>query len=307
MRLAKPGSDWAFPMPDSFRLPLPDSLLIRNEPGLFPQVITLPLPHTLPIRYNQTEYVAKLDNVEYGFKLNGFSFGFDWSLIYLKVRDDKPVFQKAVDSSTVYMGFQLPYSFSFTEIHPWQNIYGVNFSTSLGSFVIRGEGGFFKNKRFDYALDFPTILPMDTLDISSALTIAARMESISRTGLLMKKDFLQYMLGFDYPLTSSVNLSTQFIHQHIFDYEPSIISDEDVFIGTLLLRGHYFNDTFFPAALIIYNQTSKSSVSRFWMDWNPADAFTITLGLDIIGGNEGDFFGNFDGNDNMYLKVKYSF
>ena len=132
------------------------------------------------------------------------------------------------------------------------------------------------------------------------------------TGMLTEKSFLQGMLGVDYQLTSHIDLSVQGIQERILDYEDAIMTDEVNTISSLMLRGSFANDTVLPLWLMLYNISNKSYLSRVSIDWKYSDSFTITVGADILGGDQettaGQFnFGQFDQNDNLYLKVVFGF
>jgi len=90
-------------------------------------------------------------------------------------------------------------------------------------------------------------------------------------------------------------------------YEDGIVNDDANSIGTFLIRGRFFNETILPMILTLYNIDNKSSLSRIMVDWNYSDSFIITFGIDILEGDSDTIFGQFDRNDNVYLKVKYSF
>jgi len=126
-------------------------------------------------------------------------------------------------------------------------------------------------------------------------------------GMLVEKGFAQGMVAMDYQLTSDIDIGIQAIHERILDYEKGIVNDEKNSIGSLLIKGRFFNETVSPMILTLYNIDNKSSLSRIMVDWNFSDSFTITFGADILEGDSDTIFGQFDRNDNLYLKVKYSF
>ena len=126
-------------------------------------------------------------------------------------------------------------------------------------------------------------------------------------GMLVEKGFIQGMLGIDYQLTGDIDIGVQAIHERILNYEDGIVNDDANSIGTLLIRGRFFNETVLPMILTLYNIDNKSSLSRIMVDWNYSDSFIITFGVDILEGDSDTIFGQFDRNDNVYLKVKYSF
>jgi hypothetical protein len=178
----------------------------------------------------------------------------------------------------------LPIRVDLTPTHPWQNFFGLNFSKPIGAFVFRGEGGYYPERHFN------------TQD----------MNYLSK-GMIIERPFLQFMLGGDYQLTSALDLSVQGINERILDYKEGIQADENVTIGTVMLRGHFVNETVSPLILVMYNFEDYSSLTRLSIDWNYADSFTITAGVDLLAGKSDTIFGMFAKNDNVYLKFKYAF
>lgn len=258
--------DWGFEKPDSI------DILIDPIHSIIV---------SLPMNYKQDKIQEKsIRKAEYGFKFNTFLLGTDLSIIYLKIREDKPIYfkQLVADNYGLHNGVKL------TPSHPWVTFYGANFSRPFGTSVFRGEGGYYPKRLFD----------------------TEGVKYINE-GMLVEKGFIQGMLGIDYQLTGDIDIGVQTIHERILDYEDGIVNNEANSIGTFLIRGRFFNETILPMILTLYNIDNKSSLSRIMVDWNYSDSFIITLGVDILEGDSDTIFGQFDRNDNVYLKVKYSF
>ncbi len=264
----------------------PINLLFEGDWGYKrPDVMTIPITQTqyfdVPLYYGaDSAPKPSLKNAEYGFKFNTFLFGTDLAMIYLRSREDRPVY---FTQSTVNE-YGLPTRIDLTPTHPWQNFFGLNFSKPVGAFVFRGEGGYYPERHFN----------------------TQNMNYLS-DGMIVAKPFTQLMLGADYQLSSALDLSVQGINERILEYEDGIQADENVTIGTLMLRGHFVNETLSPLFLILYNFEDKSALIRSSVDWNYADNFTITAGADFLSGDANSIFGIYDNNDNFFLKIKYSF
>ena len=259
--------NWAFYRPDSFEVAMTLSI---------GQIAT-----SLPINY-QDDILPQnsLKDMEYGLKFNTFLLGTDISLIYLKAREDQPKMSKTIEFSNT--GF--PSSVNLTPSHPWFTFYGMNFSRPAGMFVFRGEGGYYPKRFFD------------TMDQSAMVD-----------GFLIEKPFLQGMIGADYQLTGDITVAVQAIQERIPDYTEAILSDETTTLGSFLLNGNFANQTIAPMWLTLYNFSNDSYLSRIMVDWKYSDSFTITIGTDILGGDDDTTFGQFGKNDNAYLKLKYNY
>ena len=250
--------DWAFQRPDSVNVTLP-----------FIGDMNIPLNYADEV---QSQY--SLRKAEWGLRFSTFLLGTDLSLIYLKVRDDKPV----------YSIIQQELEVICTPTHPWLQFYGASFSRPVGTFVFRGEGGYF---------------PFRTFNTENQNYVA--------NGMLVKKPYLQGMLGCDYQLTATIDLSVQAIREQIIDYEAGIREDEQNTLATFMLKGRFFNETLQPMFFSIYNTNDQSYLVRLLADWNYSDNVTVSVGTDLLGGDSDTIFGQFDGNDNFFLKLQYSF
>ncbi len=264
------SGDWGFARPDS--VVFNQQLINPIIPGSY---LKIPLSYA-----DETIPRFSLRKAEWGLKLNTFVLGTDLSFIYLKIREDRPVYYKTMN----FGQGGLPISINLRPTHPWLQFYGINFSRPTGMFVWRGEGGYFPHRFFD--IENPTYLP---------------------AGGIVKKPFWQGMLGVDYQLTTNLDIGVQGIHEEIVDYESGIHEARRNNIGTLMLKGHFVNETVLPLLLTLYNFEDDSYLMRLMVDWNYADNFTISAGLDILGGKSSSLFGQFDRNDNLYFKIVYSF
>lgn len=264
----------------------PINLLFEGDWGYArPNVMTIPITQTqyldVPLYYiADSAPKPSLKNTEYGFKFNTFLFGTDLALIYLRSREDRPVYFTQLTTNES----GLPTRVDLTPTHPWQHFFGLNFSKPAGAFVFRGEGGYYPERHFNTE---------NQLYLSD--------------GMIVAKPFSQLMLGADYQLSSVLDLSIQGVNERILDFESGIQNDENVLIGTLMLRGHFFNETVSSLLFMMNNFEDKSSLLRLSVDWNFADSFTITAGADFLSGDSETIFGMYDGNDNFFLKLKYSF
>jgi len=164
--------------------------------------------------------------------------------------------------------------------HHRLTIGGGSFSTTLGPFVLRGEGAYYKGKYFN-STD-PT-LP----------------ESV------VKKDYLHYLVGMDYTLWD-IHLSGQFIQQAILQYDETIDRDEYENMGTFLASRDFLDETLNLQLFVYYGFNNNDALIRPKITYDFADGFEILLGANIFTGTEG-WFGQYNDNDMVYTKIKYSF
>ncbi len=164
--------------------------------------------------------------------------------------------------------------------HHRLTIGGGSFSTTIGPFVLRGEGAYYQGKYFN------TEDPMAK-------------ESV------VEKDYLHYLLGLDYTLLDW-HLSGQFIQQAILDYNDAIKNDEYSNMATFLATRDFLNETLNLSFFMYYDFNNEASLIRPKITYDLADGFSVLLGANIFTGTEG-MFGQFNDNDMVYTQIKYSF
>ncbi len=292
-QMAEPGSPWEFYRPDTMLVWLSPSPLSSSS-SLVP----------LPIAFNWQEQSlpeVTLKNGEIGLKLSGLLLGTDISLLYLNSFQDSPVAQ--IDTMEIQVdmtgGYPVP---ERGELYLAPNfernvMYGLNFSRPFGGLVLRGELGYFTDYHFNLQPEFsPELMNLlmsgSTPEISNIIT----------------SDFLQVMVGTDITGPWSISLSMQYIRKQVLDYDPMILSNQEIEeMLTLMLSGTFWNEEGNAKCLTLYDKTNESGLSRVMMGYKITDAVLFETGVDILWGKQESFIGQFANNDNIYLKLIYSF
>ena len=160
---------------------------------------------------------------------------------------------------------------------------GGSFSTDISGFIVRGEGAYYNGKNF-------TVL-------------AGALPSGVTT---VEKDFVNYMVGLDYSI-AGFTLGTQFIQEIVLDYDDRImLNDEFKNTMTFVVAKPFLNDTLMVEFFSYVGLTNEDALLRPKVTYDLADGLELVFGADIFLGDEGDF-GQYDDNDLVYTKVKYSF
>jgi len=157
---------------------------------------------------------------------------------------------------------------------------GGSFNKTLGPIVLRGEGAYYQGKYFNTAA--PTAF-----------------ESV------VEKNYLHYMMGVDYTLWD-IHTSAQFIQRVILDYNELIDRDEYENMATFLAARDFLNETLNVSFFMYYDFNNSASLMRPMVTYDLSDGFELLLGANIFTGSEG-MFGQYDDNDMIYAKIKYSF
>ncbi len=257
-QFAEAGSDWEF----TLSVP-PDTVW-----DLIPNVIHL----------NDEELPENsLENSEFGLKLSTFLLGADISLLYLDGYADHPSIQ-VVD--TTITGSPIPTQID-TYLSPTyyrSPMYGLNFSRPVFTTVIRGELGYFGDRRFSNV----------------------NMQTVT-------SDYFSGMMGIDFTGPWGSSISFQAIHRQIMDYKSGMVDDKTEQMATATISGSFLRETVIASVLGLADVNEDAGLGRLDISYAWSDALRISLGGFLLWGNEDTLFGQFDVNDNIYLKIKYSF
>jgi len=157
---------------------------------------------------------------------------------------------------------------------------GGSFSTTLGPLVLRGEGANYAGKYF-------------------------KTEDPLAKDALVEKDYLHYLVGLDYTLWE-IKLSAQFIQQAILDYDEAIDQDEYENTLTFLARREFLRETLTLELFSYIGLSNEDALIHPRILYDLTDGFEIQLGVNIFTGSNGNF-GQYNNNDMVYAKFKYSF
>ncbi len=222
----------------------------------------------------------KLENSELFAKFSALTGVIDFEIMGGYAWDDDPTMHVVKHVTPIdSMHFRLDSLTIYPEYHRL-TIGGGSFSTTIGPFVLRGEGAYYTGKYFN------------TRDPKAP-------ESV------VKKDYLHYLIGLDYTLWNW-HLSGQFIQQVILDYNDYIEDDQYSNMATFLASKDFWNETLHLSFFMYYDFNNDASLLRPKVSYDFADGFEILLGANIFTGTQG-IFGQFNDNDMIYYQVKYSF
>ncbi len=208
-----------------------------------------------------------------------------------KTLDNSEVFVKAsymgslidIELMSGYMWDDLPAAYfdgsGFSADYHRVAMAGGSFSTDIAGFIVRGEGAYYNGKNF-------------TIQASSVVTV--------------EKDFINYMVGLDYSI-AGFTMGTQFIQEIVLDYDENIVfNDEFKNTMTFVVAKPFLNDTLMVEFFSYIGLTNEDALLRPKVTYNLADGLEWIAGADIFLGDSGDF-GQYDDNDLVYTKIKYSF
>ncbi len=161
--------------------------------------------------------------------------------------------------------------------HKRLGIVGGSFSLPIGGFVIRGEGAFYTGKYFQMvSLDAP-----------------------------VEKNYINYLIGIDFR-KSGWYLSSQFIQKIIIDYNDSIVNDQINNTMTFVVSKEFLRDTLRFEIFTYIEFNDLNALIRPSVSYDLTDGLLLLLGSNIFLGDSGTF-GQFNDNNMVYSKLKFSF
>jgi len=254
---------------------------------------SLPFPIE-PIINDTKEVEQKFENSEAFIKYSATTSAIDFELMGGYMFSDDPTMHI---SKTMNMTTHQLTAITIDPEYHRLALAGGSFSTTLGGLVLRGEAAYYNGKYFN--TEDP--LYKDTT---------------------IQKNYIHYLIGLDYTILG-VKLKLQFIQEAIIDYEEAMKKDEFSNTITFMMTKDFFRETLYLElfAYVGLPDSSKMTSDNFdkWrideydallrpkITYKMADGFEIILGGNIFLGDKEGNFGQYDKNDMIYSKVKYSF
>ncbi len=157
---------------------------------------------------------------------------------------------------------------------------GANISTSLGNYVVRGEGAYYNGKYFQ------TKDPKDT-------------------DALVKKDYLNYVVGLDRTL-GNWKLSGQFIQKAILNHEVTMSDEQLDNLMTIMVNRTLMREKLRLELFSYIGLNNEDALLRLRGYYFPMDGLSVELGTNLFLGDKGQF-GQYHDNSMIYTRIKYSF
>lgn len=255
------------------------------DPGSrwFPRSI---LPTTLPTRYRDRQISPTLEDMQFAarwaFRSN---LNYDLDLGVLLWRYPSPQYRKdLVDASAPNTPAPAP-ELIFTETFTPSAIAFYSGTVQLGErWLLTSEAAYYHRRSFDYLS--PALRAIDLQNPSPAEQAQlAQIFDQNRDGFLKERPWLNLMIGLQWDI-SGWTASIQLVNEHIFDYDDTILQEEDYYYATLLLQKSFLRDKFTLRTFSRYNGTGED----FWVNpelaYSGIDAFEASLGGHLFGGRE---------------------
>ncbi len=226
---------------------------------------------------SREEVPLELGNGEVFLRFSTITSVVDFELIggYMWDDDSSLHLERTVDPATRQLS-----SVVLTPIHHRVGLAGGSLSTTVGGIVIRGEGAWYRGRRF------ATTAPTDADG-------------------LVEKDELQYLLGVDRTVLG-IRLSGQVIQELILDHDDALADEALDTTFTLLASVDLLRETLQLNLFAYVGLNAGDALVRPKVSYTVTDGLVASGGVDLFLGDEGRF-GQFSGNDMGWAKLKYSF
>ena len=243
------------------------------------------------IHVNETEPDSGFDSFEYAARIGGTIDRLDYGFTYHYANEDLPNFQSfpvknlSVDNSgSVRSLISNPGSLTLTNekietTYLRTSIVGFEFETVISDFGVRGEAAVKDNESF-----------------------------LTRSLTSVRNPTLFWVIGADYLSSNEWYFNLQFAHQHIYDYDPSILYFEGnnySLIGEIKkdLVSDWLNASLQFTRMLNDNSYYLSPRLKYTYIRN----LEVMMGLNLFGGKDNSILGRYDENDQVFLHMKYHF
>ena len=177
--------------------------------------------------------------------------------------------------------------------------------------LLTSESAYYHRRSFDYIDPQLRNIDLQNPDLGQILQIA-QIFNQNEDGFLKERPWLISMLGLQYGL-GGWTFNAQLINEHIFNYDDTILQEQNFHYTTLSVRRSFLRDQLQFSAFGRYNFRG----SDFWVNpeitYTGIDAFEATIGTHLFGGSSiGTYYGHtsfatYEENNFAYLRVSAYF
>lgn len=238
---------------------------------------TMSFPVVPTYDYSTSQKEVNLENSEVFARYSFISSNIDFELVGGHFLYDDPAMHltKTIDTATM----QIKNLVVRPDYHR-VNMFGGSFNLPIKSVVLRGEGAFYDGRFFQ------TSDPM-------------------HKDATIEKNNLHYLVGLDYTF-KGIKLSAQFIQEYILEYETGIYNEEFENTMTFLAKKDFLREKLWVEVFSYIGLNDNDALLRPKITYSFSDGVELQLGANLFFGEEGKF-GQYDDNDMIFTKVKYSF
>ena len=218
-----------------------------------------------------------LENGEYFARYSYLGSSFDLSLMGGWFWNDTPAF--TVTGKTFTPGVGLA-SLALQGEYYQSAAFGYSVAATVGPLVLRSEGAMQLDKRYQG----------DFMVYSQGYT---------------EKHGIQYLVGTDFSILGTT-FGLQYIQDIILDHETALVSDEFTNTATVMAVRTFARETVRVEALAYLGLDVPDAMLKGQLVWKITDAMELAGGTWLFFGDAGQF-GQYDGNDSVFMSARISF
>ena len=308
-RMARPGERW---FPPVFYVDPVIDVQYPGIPGVIPVEIHEQVPEAaLPPRTFENSEVAlriskTIQNVDVAFS---YFHGYD---TYTPVYRGEGWLDVSLDGFTPKVSYTIDLLPQFDRIHVW----GLELSAAIGEFTVRSEWAYFKGSYHSVSLESDKL--MESIDYPSVGEIASLMvRNLLENGELravmrldpeiaLKRDSIRGGVGVDYIWKDHL-LTAQILVDHIRNWDPRLLLDEFDVFASVDFRLSFMDDTLNLDLAGMYNFTQESVLLSPEIAYKITSSVKGTLRGIYIDGPRQSLIGQYKDNDQIQLRIRYSF
>ncbi len=159
--------------------------------------------------------------------------------------------------------------------------------------ILKSESAFHSKKYFDYLPELATNNDINSLTPVQQQQLAL-VFSQNEDGFLFEKPWLVSMIGINTSFIG-IDFETQFIFEHIFDYDDLILQKQDYYYSTLSIQKTLLRNKLRLSGFTRYNYIGND----FWInpqaEYDLRDGLELGAGFHFFGGEQSEnFYGHFN-------------
>ena len=219
-----------------------------------------------------------LRNSEAGIRISRLIGGWDLSGFYFYGYDYFPTLFRtiAVDPATSQTIITVEPEFKRL------NIFGLTFAKEVEDVIFKGEFVYNKGKYF-------------------------LVDNLTDADGVIKKDFLDYLIGVDYTFFEKIDFNVQFMQRIIFNYDDTMVDDRVKTSFSVWLKTGFFDNRLEPELFFVSSLRETDLMFSPKVSYKFGDNWTAAVGVDVFRGISDGEFGQFDTKDRAYIKLRYDF
>jgi hypothetical protein len=212
-------------------------------------------------------------NSEVALKASGYFSGMDVAVSAFYTWDDLPVRHRAVSATSGAPEIRLQPE------HHRMTVFGLEFSRPWSDFVFRGEAAYYAGRYRETSVLDREPLPRDSL---------------------------KWLLGVDWTPGDDWSLSAQLVNEKIFGHKSWLRAKENDTLVTLNISKKFLNQLLTLSSMIYCDADNGEFYNRSKAEYELADGFFASAGLDVFSGKDGQF-GVYKENTQVWFRLKYHF